>query len=405
MEWDLNSLLYAVGAIGLFSSRAIIPAFFTALMMRYGGVLPFLGDVEFLQTSGQEPSWFTHNGTILLLGILALAEVFANKSPEIEEVMESFYKSAKSIMAALTTLGVLSSSDAAFIAEAVSVVQAGFLDTLMSGTVAVVVWLIAGLRNLLMEVVMFADPDGSLGLRKLISWFEDLWASVGIIFLFLYPIGMTILILLVVAVMGLLKKLRERKEEKSKRPCVSCSETVYPCALYCPACGVEQESVQAIGFFGQSLKKPVVDKNRAGLALAEKKRCPRCAARLRKRDTQQDCPDCGAIPFNDPEFNRAYVAQVTRRVPKVVAISALFSLIPVIGLIPGVIYYRIALVAPFIGYLPAGRSFGLKILLRMALLLLIGLQLIPGIGVVSVPVMALLSYGLYRSAFVARLTS
>lgn len=404
MEWDLNTLLYAVGAMGLFSSRAIIPAFFTALMMRYGGSLPFLGDVEFLQTSGQEPSWFTHNGTILVLGLLALAEVVANKSPEIEEVMESFYKSAKSIMAALTTMGVLSSSEAAFISETVGASQAGVLDSIVSGTVAVVVWIIATLRNLLMEVVMFADPDGSIGLRKLISWFEDIWASVGIIFLFLYPIGMTILILIVVAVMAVMKKLRERREEKSKRPCVACAEPLYPCALSCPSCKAEQKDVQAIGFFGQSLKKPIQDKQAASLALAEKKRCPHCATRLKKREANQVCPGCGATTFSDPAFNQAYIAQVTRRLPKVLGISALFSLIPVIGLIPGVIYYRIALVAPFMGYLPAGRSYALKILLRIALLLLIGLQLIPGIGVVSVPVMALLSYGLYRSSFTSRVS-
>lgn len=49
MEWDINALLFALGATELFTSRALVPAFFTALMMRYGGSLPFLGEIEFLQ--------------------------------------------------------------------------------------------------------------------------------------------------------------------------------------------------------------------------------------------------------------------------------------------------------------------------------------------------------------------
>lgn len=86
-------------------------------------------------------------------------------------------------------------------------------------------------------------------------------------------------------------------------------------------------------------------------------------------------------------------------------ISALFSLVPVLGLIPGVIYYRIALVAPFIGYLPAGRSLLLKIFLKVTLLLLIALQIVPGAGIVAVPLMALLSHGVYRGAWRAAVGS
>lgn len=403
MEWDINALLFALGATGLFTSRALVPAFLTALMMRYGGSLPFLGDIEFLQTSGQEPSWFTHNGTIFILGALAIAEILANKSPDLEELMETFYKSAKSIMAALTTLGVLNSGDTDFVLETIGMSQAGLWETSISMLVAAAVWIMATLRNLLMEVVMFADPDGSIGLRKLISWFEDIWAAFGIIFLFLYPIGMTILIVGVMLTMALLKYIRQRQEEKSKRPCPQCNAPVYPCALVCPSCQKEQSNVQSIGFFAQSIDKPIADRQSAAIHLAEKKRCPKCASRLRKRDPLQQCTACSHTIFEDPQFNREYMAQVSSRLPKVLVISALFSLIPILGLIPGVIYYRIALVAPFMGYLPAGRSILLKILLRIILLLLIGMQLIPGLGAISVPLMALLSYGLYRSAFANRL--
>lgn len=400
MEWDLQTLLYALGAMGLFTSRAFVPAFFTALMMRYGNHLPFLGEIEFLQTTGQEPTWFTSNFTILALGVLAIGEVLATKVPEIEEWMATFYKTAKSAMAALTTLGVLNSQDAAFITETMAPVsQAGVMDTVVGVFVAAVVWILSTLRNLLMETIYFADPDGSIGLRRLVSWAEDLWATFGIIFLFIYPIGMTILIIGVAGSMGLLRRWKQFRENRSKIDCPHCQASIYPSALCCPQCGGQNPEPAAIGFFGQSIRKPAADRALAAQRLAEKKRCPRCAGRLRKRDPMQRCPDCGHVTFGDADFAGHYQDGVAARLPKVLGVSALFSLIPVIGLIPGVIYYRIALVAPFMGYIPAGRSLLLKIVLRIILLLLITLQLVPGIGAVSVPLMALLSFGIYRGSF------
>ncbi len=399
MEWELNAILYALGAAGLFSARAFLPAFLTALMMRYGDRLPFLGDVEFLQATGREPSWFTSNWTILALGLLALAEIAASKSPDLEEWMAAGYKWGKSGVAALTMLGVLQSGDAEFIEELIPVAQAGFVDTALSAGLAAAVWMLASLRNGFMGLVAMADPDGVLGIRTLLSWFEDVWAGFGIVFLFLYPVGMAILIVAVMAALWATAKWHERREAKAKRPCAACGAPVFPSALHCPECDTPNASARAIGFFGQAIERPADDRGAAALRLAEKRRCAHCATRLPKRTTEQECTACGRRPFAEGTFVSAYDGAIVARLPKVLGISALFSLVPVLGLIPGVIYYRIALVAPFIGYLPAGRSLLLKILLKITLLLLIGLQIVPGAGIVAVPLMALLSYGLYRSAW------
>ena len=403
MEWDLNALLYAIGAAGLFSARAFLPAFFTALLIRFGDSLPFLREIDFLQSTGAEPIWFTHLGTIFILGLLAIAEVFASKSPEIEEMLSSATKWIKSGVAALTLLGVLQSGDEAFVEDLLTVSQAGVGDSLLSLALGIAVWFLATLRNGIFNLVTMADSDGSLGIRKLLSWFEDLWAGVGMIFLFLYPIGMTLLIVLVMLGMALISKWKAWREEKSKIPCPACKKSIYPSALHCPFCDKEQETPRAIGFFGQSIQRLVTDRAVAARRLAARKRCPHCATRLPERSTHQNCPSCQRPPFGDPEFAAAYHREVAGRIPRVIAITALFSLIPVLGLIPGIIYYRIALVSPFLGYIPAGRSLLLKILLRIALLVLIGLQIIPGIGAVAVPVMALLSYSLHASTFRAAL--
>lgn len=73
-------------------------------------------------------------------------------------------------------------------------------------------------------------------------------------------------------------------------------------------------------------------------------------------------------------------------------------MVPVLGLIAGVIYYRLRLVAPFRRYLTFGRSFVTKWMLGLILIALAVLQVSFG-GIIAVPLMALLNFWFYRSAF------
>ena len=70
----------------------------------------------------------------------------------------------------------------------------------------------------------------------------------------------------------------------------------------------------------------------------------------------------------------------------------------VLGLIAGVIYYPFRLVAPFRRYLTFGQSFVTKWLFRVILLAPTVLQVSFG-GILAVPLMALLNFLFYRSAF------
>jgi hypothetical protein len=89
---DLTSLLYLTGTSGFFTSRAFIPAFFTAVFLRYGNYFPMIGDLEFVQATGSEPTWFTNNFTILALGVLSIIEVGATKIPEAQELLDGMHK-------------------------------------------------------------------------------------------------------------------------------------------------------------------------------------------------------------------------------------------------------------------------------------------------------------------------
>jgi len=99
---DLTTILYGLGATGLFTSRAFVPAFLTALSLRFGADLPFLSNLEFLKATGDEPVWFTHNLTLLVLGALSALEIAADKSPEAQELLDDFSRYLKTGMAALT---------------------------------------------------------------------------------------------------------------------------------------------------------------------------------------------------------------------------------------------------------------------------------------------------------------
>ena len=98
---DISSLLYLTGTSGFFTSRAFIPAFFTAAFLRYGNTLssvfPTIGDLPFIHASGTEPTWFTSNYTILALGVLSLLEVGATKVPEAQELMDGVHKYANPV--------------------------------------------------------------------------------------------------------------------------------------------------------------------------------------------------------------------------------------------------------------------------------------------------------------------
>ena len=51
-----------------------------------------------------------------------------------------------------------------------------------------------------------------------------------------------------------------------------------------------------------------------------------------------------------------------------------------LGVIPGVIYYRLAIVAPFRRYIPPGRGFLLRWGVRLAVVVLVAFQWVPVAG-------------------------
>ncbi|MEM9160507.1 MAG: DUF4126 domain-containing protein [Verrucomicrobiota bacterium] len=403
----LNSFLYSIGLSGLFSSRIFLPAFVTAVFLKYGSQwsfltekIGFLADIAERAHATDHPIWFTSGPVVIGLGALALVEFFAEKSPEVREVMDEFSAYAKAGVSGLTTMGFLSAADAEYVDRLVQ--QAGVLDILPAAISAGLTYLGATIRGGILSLLSESDPDDSLKIRSFISWLED----IGIPFVIFYLVAAPIIGALVICgFFGALHFIRERNEaklEEAKVPCVKCGERIHSFATGCHHCGAEVEKPKILGFLGGIKEETAGSREEQQLRLMRLKRSPLSGERFEGKGVELKCEEDGTTAFSDPKLTAAYIGSVTEKLPKALLICVVLGIVPVIGLIVGVIYYRLRLVAPFRRYLTFGRSFLTKWLLRLALVVLAIAQ-VSFAGFLAVPAMALLNFWFYRSAFVSAL--
>ena len=390
-------MIHGIGSSGLFASRAFLPAFITALLLRFGPEFEWLASRGILQNVQGAPTWFTHDVTLWVLGVLSAAEILLSKNAEAREILNELDRYLKSGMSVLTYIGLVNATDAKFVDQAVQ--EAGFGDLPIVVVIGAAVYFLSTIRSKLFGVLIESDNGDEIGIQRLISWGEDIWSTVGLVFLFLFPFVMILLIALTTGFIVALQKLAERREEKAKVACAKCDEMISPAALQCPKCTELVANPKQVGFLGQSTTSPVLDQETQPFRLVEAKRCPVCATRFTARDVHQTCEACQHQLMSDPQFAEAYIQFVNQRLAVVCGVTFALSLIPVIGLIPGVIYYRMKLVAPFRRYMPLGRRFLLKWMLRLFCFGLIALQWIPLVGGLAVPTMAATSYLAYRISF------
>lgn len=412
---SLTSVLAGANSVGLFASRAFVSAFAIAAVLKFGPEIGFLDNTGMLAQIHSVPSWFTHDITVTLLGLLALLEIAATKSPDARALLIEVDQYLKSGMAFLSTLamgGIITANDEAVIREIMSwqePVRAGLGDSALNVIVASFtaggVYVSCSVRRTLLGMLAEADPDDDTMIGGLLSWVEDLWALLGTLLLILFPVFMLALSAVIFGLLALVHWRSRRKEQKSKVPCSSCGKTMYRSAVRCPGCQTPNASVHAVGWLGQSKDKLAATASAQPALLTQKQRCPSCATYLQPRQIRQQCPACHHELFAAEEDSAQYLAVLDQRLPKVLAVTALLSLIPVVGLIPAMMVYRLRLIAPLRRYLTLARRVPLGFGLRLLFIVLIWVQVIPGIGAAAVPIMASISYGTYRRAFNGQLKS
>jgi hypothetical protein len=404
---DLAALVNGIGSVGLFSTRIFLPAFITALLLRFGPEVPVLHDFGLLwHLPHNAPTWFTSDTCLIILGILSLGEVLAQKNAESRRLLQEFDVYLKGAAAVVTSVGVIATTyhGISHIAGAATGPQAAGTPAL-AGWGIVLIPVAVGLATMRVAAVrrdvalaVYDQVEGT-PLERLLNWLEDAWVVFGVLLLVVLPLVMLAMIGIATGVLWMLRHHLEVVEEQGKVPCTKCGSLIYRSALACPVCRQAIAVPAAIGWLGQAEPYPTNDVPEHPYRLTEKRRCSECATRRRPRRPFEPCHACGSTAMAEPEFTRTYTSYIGRRLPSVLLICVLFSLVPILGLIFGTIYYRMEVVLPFSQYLPMGRRFLLRWAIRLLFLALILLQIIPLVGAVVVPVMALISYLAYRSAY------
>jgi hypothetical protein len=389
-------LANGVGSIGLFSSRIFLPAFLTALLMRFGADIPLVNHLGLLiHLPHGQPTWFTSDASLIVLGILSVLEIVAQKNLETRHVLAEFDVYLKAVLSLVTSLGVISATDSNFVQQ--NFQHAGFANGLIPVLTAIGTLRMAMLRRDVATIIY--DHIEGTHLDHLLSWLEEAWVALGTFLLVLFPIVMLVLIGIGSGALLLARRRLQTVEEQTRVPCGGCGTMIYRCAIACPMCSRAVAEPAAIGFLGQSKLYADSDPAHHAHRLVEKRRCPSCASHQPPRRPMEPCKICNSTAMAEPVFTEAYVDYISRRLPTVLGISFLLSLIPILGLIVGAIYYRMELVLPFSQYLPLGRRFVLRWGIRLLFLVLIFLQLVPLLGGFVVPVMAFISFTAYRNVY------
>jgi hypothetical protein len=414
---DLAALVNGIGSVGLFSTRIFLPAFITALLLRFGPELPLvhnLGLLGLVHLPHNAPTWFTSNTCLIILGILSLGEILAQKNPESRRLLQEFDVYLKGAAAMVTSIGVIVTAhaalenaaafhggNAAIGYPAMQPTLAGWGDALIPIVVALCTIRVAAVRRMV-ALAVYDHVEGT-PLEHLVNWLEDAWVVFGVFLLVLLPLVMLAIIGIATGALWMLRRHLEVVEEQGKVPCTKCGSLIYRSAMACPVCRQAVAAPAEIGWLGLAEPYPTDNIPEHPYRLTEKRRCSVCATKRRPRRPFEPCHACGSTAMSEPEFTRIYTSYIGRRLPSALVVCVLFSLVPILGLIFGTIYYRMELVLPFSQYLPMGRRFLLRWAIRLLFVALILLQIIPVVGAVVIPVMALISYLAYRSAYTSLL--
>ena len=259
--------------------------------------------------------------------------------------------------------------------------------------------LLAGLRKSFIEFIVTIDPNNSFGFITLASWMEEGWVVFGIVLLFVAPSIILFLTAVIFIVLWLIKRFLAAREEKQKITCDTCQEMVYPTAIKCFSCKNELKTVCDIGLLGHVLKNKITDLNSHRFKLLSVQRCTICASKLGDNNIDQTCEICKEVTLSDSIEIKGYQDFIKKRLKKVLIVSTLLGLIPIVGSITTIVYSNLALVSPYSQYVSFSKGFMARFLAKIGIWFLLLLQSIPLAGAISCPLIVLIYYYSWNSSF------
>lgn len=396
---DLAYFITTLGLIPYFTSRAFIPLFATALTARFGSDVGFLAQgVMGIQLLETVPPWTTSNTVLWILGGFTLLEIVVNKSPEMRELISLTDSQLKAVAAASLCLVLAFAEPSRLAAPLARASLFGGLSWVhfWALSAGATVWFLATLRNSIYGFLAEMDEDDDLGLQRLLSWMEDGIGFVGVLFVVLLP--MAALAVTGVTILGLylMRKYLEHREETQKIPCPACANPNAPCGIHCSKCNQLRPEVRQVGWLGTVRKAVATDLETHRFQLRAQKRCHHCGERLRGRQLDLRCQQCHSPCFAHRGELEAYVQCLQGMLPRTLLVLLLLGAIPLVGLIPGILYYRLSLISSLRRYLPRSTRFFSRWLVRGINLVLICLQPVPFLGAFTLPLLCLSNFRIYR---------
>jgi len=400
MDWVFFATTLSL--VPYFTSRAVVPLFVTVAVARLGSQWSVLAGLSGIDLVDKVPSWATSDWALAVLAIVALLEVVVRKSPSLRELVSLGDAEAKALVVTGLCVALAVGAPAAVAMAAPTAVQmAGFGGAVSWTTVwalllGAVTWLLASVRRRFYGFLSEIDDDDDLGLQSLLSWAEDGIGFVGVVVALVLPVVALAVAGLTIAGLYVLHLWLRHREESQRVACGSCGHDMVPCGLFCPACGAASTQPCAVGFLGTLRAKPVTDRARHVDRLRAAKRCHRCGERLGQRTLDQRCGACGAPAFASSGELDGYLREVERRLPRTLSILLLLGAVPVLGLIPGIVYYRLTLISALRCYLPRSARFSGRWLSRGINVVLVCFQPLPILGAFVLPLMGFTNYRIYR---------
>lgn len=392
--------LTTLGLVPYFASRALLPLFMTALLLRLGTEWSFLAPVVGVTPVADLPRWATSNVALFTLGFGATIEGVLAREPALREKLALTDAQIKALLALLLCLMLAPESRATSASEAAPAasVTLAWLGAskgyyAWAALVAGFVGLLSYNRNRIYAWLADMDEDDDFGMQRVLAWLEDALGVLGVIAVFLVPALAVAAALGAVGCAYLVSRRVQRLQATALTTCVACPASIETCAPHCPECRTVQPSPRAVGMLGRAQSTPAGTAH--ALALKRHKRCTYCGTRVHGSGVELSCSRCKTPVFSSAQAVEAYLQSLSRDIPTTLVVMAAFGAIPLFGLFAGVLYFRLTVLGAVRQYTPtATRVFG-RWLLRLVNAALLLLQPVPLLGMVTLPLTALTNTWFY----------
>jgi ribosomal protein L32 len=392
----LIQVVAALGMIPLFASRTFLPAFLAGIFLTYPNVFPGMeGAVPV-----PDGTMLTRTWMLVVLGVLSLLEILADKNRDIQSMMNNAVTYLKPLSYMLVSLGLIDNSSMQILHE---VQWAGFdpMWILFTFGMLAVHWL-ASLRRDFIEFLEDIDEDDNLFIGKIISWLEDSMVLFGFVLLIWSGILMVVIYAGLIALFVHIRKRQEKKLEQQKVECNQCGEKNVPFAVKCFKCGSPQAQVHSIGIFGQKKDSLITHIEKHQINLISHRKCPNCGNKLKSQKVFQSCDHCETQLFDSPSL-KTFTKSIDKKFYKIVGLSFLLGFIPIVGFIISAVLANIYLFSPYRKFIPKGSSFFTKLFIKFLTLLFFIFGVV--FGFIAAPAYCIMRYYIWKGKFKARVPS